>query len=260
MRAAKTVRTTCAVAALAVLASAGSVLAATVPMRAGTPDAPSAPAPGAASISRGKVLETMDAGNYTYARVETASGEVWIAGPQTPLKVGDPVAWPTGMQMKSFESKTLGRTFESIQFVDRIDTPAAAESAHSMISKGNSDEPAVTGIAKADGGKTVAEIFDGRDALSGKEVTVRVKVVKANSGIMQRNWLHVRDGSKGAKGENDLTVTTSDTAKVGDIVLIRGAVTLNKDFGFGYRYDVIVEGAKVTVETPPQAAGVAPAR
>jgi len=106
----------------------------------------------------------------------------------------------------------------------------------------------LSGIAKADGGKTVAEVFAEKDALGGQKVTVRGKVVKVNAGIMNTNWLHVRDGS-GAEGTNDLTVTTAGTVPgVGDTVLLTGTVALNKDFGMGYSYDVIVEDAEVTVE------------
>ena len=107
----------------------------------------------------------------------------------------------------------------------------------------------LSGIAKADGGKTVAELYAEKDQLAGQKVTVRGKVVKTNAGIMDKNWLHVRDGS-GAEGTNDLTVTTSgELPKVGDTVLVTGALTLNKDFGMGYQYDVILEDAAVTVET-----------
>ena len=107
----------------------------------------------------------------------------------------------------------------------------------------------LAGIAKADGGKTVAEVFAGKDALAGKPVTFRGKVVKVNSGIMGKNWIHVRDGS-GSDGTNDLTVTTTTAQpNVGDTVLVTGPVSLNKDFGMGYQYDVIVEDAQVTVET-----------
>ncbi len=105
----------------------------------------------------------------------------------------------------------------------------------------------LSGIAKAEGGKTVAEVFAEKDALAGQPVTVRGKVVKVNAGIMGKNWLHVRDGS-GAEGTNDLTVTTAGTLPaVGDTVVVTGPVTLNKDFGMGYTYDVIVEDAAVQV-------------
>ncbi len=107
----------------------------------------------------------------------------------------------------------------------------------------------VSGIAKAEGGKTIAEVFAGKDQLAGKPVTLRGKVVKSNVGIMGKNWIHVRDGS-GAEGSNDLTVTTlTAQPNVGDTVLITGPVSLNKDFGMGYQYDVIVEDAEVKIES-----------
>ena len=43
------------------------------------------------------------------------------------------------------------------------------------------------------------------------EGRVRGKVVKTNAGIMDKDWVHVRDGS-GEDGKNDLTVTTTSTA------------------------------------------------
>ena len=110
----------------------------------------------------------------------------------------------------------------------------------------------LTGIARAEGGKTVAEVFAEKDALAGQPVTFRGKVVKTNPDIMGKNWLHVRDGS-GEDGTNDLTITTTGTLpNVGDTVVVTGNVTLNKDFGMGYAYDVLVEDAQVTVEPAAQ--------
>jgi type IV pilus biogenesis protein CpaD/CtpE len=106
----------------------------------------------------------------------------------------------------------------------------------------------LSGIAKADGGKTIAEVFAEKDQLAGQTVVFRGRVVKTNANIMGKNWLHVRDGS-GAEGANDLTVTTVGAVpKVGDTVVVTGPVVLNKDFGMGYQYDVIIEDAEVTVE------------
>jgi hypothetical protein len=110
----------------------------------------------------------------------------------------------------------------------------------------------LAGVAKAEGGKTVAEVFAEKDALADQQVTVRGKIVKVNPNIMGTNWLHVRDGS-GEEGTNDLTVNTAGTVPgVGDTVLVTGKVALNKDFGMGYTYDVIVEDAEVTVEATAQ--------
>ena len=104
-----------------------------------------------------------------------------------------------------------------------------------------------SGIKKAAGGKTIAEIFDGKAALGGQSVKVRGKVVKYSANILGKNWLHIRDGT-GSEGSNDLVVTTAADAKAGDRVVVSGAVSLNKDFGAGYKYAVIIEDAKVTVE------------
>ena len=64
---------------------------------------------------------------------------------------------------------------------------------------------------------------------------------------MGKNWVHVQDGT-GGSGTNDLTVTTNATAAVGDTVLVRGKLGADKDFGFGYKYDILIEDAALTVE------------
>ena len=113
---------------------------------------------------------------------------------------------------------------------------------------GTPTEIDLAGIAKAEGGKTVAEVYAEKDALVGTTVAVRGKVVKVNAGIMDKNWLHVRDGS-GEEGTNDLTVTTEgDLPEVGATVLVSGSLATDKDFGMGYQYPVILEDAVVTVE------------
>jgi hypothetical protein len=95
--------------------------------------------------------------------------------------------------------------------------------------------------------KTVAALYQGKSALAGQQVRVQGKVVKVNNGVMQRNFLHVQDGT-GDQSTNDLTVTSQQTAKVGDQVLVTGRVLLNKDFGAGYAYPLLLEEASVTVK------------
>ncbi|MFU8896863.1 MAG: hypothetical protein ACNA8J_10785 [Gammaproteobacteria bacterium] len=122
----------------------------------------------------------------------------------------------------------------------------SAEQPHPMPTEGVADVD-LSGIARADGGVTVAELYASKDELAGEPVTLRGKIVKVNAGIMGTNWLHVRDGS-GAEGSNNITITTDQLADVGDIVLVTGVLAVNKDFGMGYRYEAILEEAEVTVE------------
>lgn len=213
---------------------------------------PAAPKP-QGGIS-GKVAETMEAAGYTYVLVDKGTEKVWVAGPRTAVKVGDEVYVPDGSPMAKFESKSLKRTFDQIIFSSAIMVGGAGKAAAPLQTSAAEHTKAATpagvdlkGITKAQGGKSVAEVFAERKALNGKKVLVRGKVVKFMSGIMGKNWLHVKDGT-GTSGTDDLVVTTSVTTKIGDKVLVNGVVASDKDFGSGYRYDVIVEDAAVTVE------------
>ena len=102
-------------------------------------------------------------------------------------------------------------------------------------------------ITKAKSGYTVEELYAKKAELKGKKVAVRGKAVKFNAGIMGKNFLHLQDGS-GKQGANDITVTTNQNVKVGDIVLVTGVMATDRDFGGGYRYEVILEEAALTIE------------
>ena len=95
--------------------------------------------------------------------------------------------------------------------------------------------------------KTVAALYKDKATLSGKTISAQGKVVKVNNGIMDRNFVHVQDGTgDAAKGTNNLVVTSKQTAAVGDQVTISGTVVLNRDFGSGYSYPLLIEGASIT--------------
>lgn len=68
--------------------------------------------------------------------------------------------------------------------------------------------------------------------------------MKYNAQIMGKNWIHLRDGSgSAANNTHDILVTTSDPAKLGDVVNVKGIVRTEKDFGAGYAYKVLIEEA-----------------
>lgn len=125
---------------------------------------------------------------------------------------------------------------------------AMMKAQHSGMAGGPVDDSPIK-VAKAEGAsaKTVAEIWASRATIrEGEQVVVRGKVVKFLSGIMGKNWVHLRDGSGSHdKGDNDITITTNDTVAVGNVVLVSGVIHLNKDFGAGYSYPVIIEEAKL---------------
>jgi hypothetical protein len=158
------------------------------------------------------------------------------------------------MAMVNYHSQTLDRTFDRVYFVPSVTVMGATRASGGVPEErptGSREDEAVkvdfSEIKKAEGGKTVAELFKNKASLVGEKVLCRGKVVRFTAGVMGKNWIHLRDGT-GVAGANDLTVTTDAIAEVGDTVLVRGTVVADRDFGFGYRYSLIIEDAEVGIE------------
>ena len=106
------------------------------------------------------------------------------------------------------------------------------------------DEAAHIEKAAGDNSYTVEEIVTKRDTLKEQTVQVRGKVVKFNAQIMGKNWIHLQDGTGSEEKEtNDLLVTSQEATKVGDVITAKGVVRVEKDFGSGYSYSVMLEEA-----------------
>lgn len=226
------------------------------------PGHPPLDAAGSLPTARGRVVETMDSGGYTYVRVQPADGkELWAASTELPVKVGDQVVVDIGMPMENYESASLKRTFDLVYFSEKIEvvggqqsllrqmasvpvSQAAPPAGHGRAAAAAAGPIDLTGIARAEGGLTVAELVAQAAAQAGKSVAVRGRVVKFTPAVMGKNWLHVRDGS-GENGDADVTVTTGDEAAIGDLVVVRGTVATNRDLGSGYSYAVLIEDAKL---------------
>lgn len=95
--------------------------------------------------------------------------------------------------------------------------------------------------------KTIAALYQNKAALAGQTISTEGKVVKVNNSIMGRNFLHVQDGTGDAKS-NDLVVTSEQTAKVGDQVTISGVVVVDRDFGSGYAFPLLIEQASIALK------------
>jgi hypothetical protein len=228
--------------------------------RADAASVAAAPAPSVDGTLRGKLLERIDAGSYSYLRIATPSGETWAAVPIADVAPGAAVAVEQPIWMQDFEGKTIGRKFSRIAFGTLAGAkPGAAPAAQSAAAPGPAMPPSFVhpprGAAAEVGqvqierltgptGQSVEQVFARRTALAGKAVGVRGKVVKITSGVLGRNWVHLRDGS-GKPGSDDLLVTTQDECAVGDIVVARGIARTDQDFGAGYKYPVLIEGARL---------------
>ena len=203
-----------------------------------------------------EVLEAFESGGYTYLRVKEDKSEHWLATSVIEAKVGDKFYYEGGMVVEDFESETLGKTFESIIFVDKISkdpnifekTPGAEKSsvdimAHHHASKLKMAKKEIN-IEPVEGGITIAELYANKKSYKGKKVLIKGQVTKFNDSIMHTNWIHIQDGTE-HEGKFDLTATSDDRANVGDIIILEGRISLDKDFGHGYTYETLMEKAKI---------------
>jgi hypothetical protein len=97
-------------------------------------------------------------------------------------------------------------------------------------------------VAPLADGTTIAHVLADAAKLEGQRVRIAAKIVKRTANVLGRTWLHVQDG-----GGGDLVVTTESAPELGAEVIVEGVVRRDRDLGSGYRYDVLVEDAAVTV-------------
>jgi hypothetical protein len=194
-----------------------------------------------------EVTEVIQATNYTYLKVNENMAERWVAVTKQEINVGDVFYYDGALQMNNFKSKDLDRTFDEIYFVTQISkTPIVREKMGSGMPahSGKIETQKLSSITleKSANEITLASIFEKRDEFAAKEFEIRGIVVKVNKQVMGKNWIHIQDGTD-FNSDFDLTITTQDLAEMGDEVTFKGKISVNKDFGSGYRYDVIMEDA-----------------
>lgn len=204
----------------------------------------------------GLVEEAIQTSNYTYCMVKEGTSEYWIAFSKTQVEEGQTLYYNQGLEMKDFHSKELDRVFPSVFFIQEVSTDPNATSSkgqHMMQSTQQSQKaqkPEIVknefNIEKAEGGISIAELYANKEKYAGKRIIVRGKVTKYSPGIMSRNWIHIQDGTD-SNGNFDLTITSMETVNEGAVATFEGIITLNKDFGAGYKYDVIMEEAVVVI-------------
>lgn len=207
-----------------------------------------------------EVSEVLQANSYSYLKVKENAGERWMAVSKQDIQPGEVYYYDEALQMTNFHSKDLDRTFDVIYFVNQISkNPLGHNHLGGMHGMGGMTENPHSGkvepgqksniqLEKAGNEITIAEIFGNQADFSGKEVEIRGVVVKVNRQIMGKNWVHIQDGTN-SNGKYDLTITTQDLAEVNDEVTFKGKIILEKDFGSGYFYDVIMEEATLANKT-----------
>lgn len=105
-------------------------------------------------------------------------------------------------------------------------------------------EKANVSIVPCEGCIKIADLITGKKEFAGKTIRIKGSVTKFNAEIMGKNWVHLQDGTE-SDGVYDLVITTDKAVSVGDIVTFEGKIILDKDFGYGYFYSILMEEGKI---------------
>ncbi len=233
------------------------------------------------AVLKASITEFKDVTNYTYLNLKDSTGQIWAAIPKTSVEPGDEIELVNIMVMKDFHSKVLDKTFVTILFAvlskesnarrppSNMEMPARTMTEMpSGMMPGAMPHGNMTGVgtkagtgsgksiatpldikvikATGDHAYTIEEIYAGKKALAKSPVKVRAKVVKFLPGIMGKNWIHIQDGTGSAEEmNNDITVTTTETADVGDEIIVQGTLSIDKDLGAGHVFAALIEDVSV---------------
>lgn len=201
----------------------------------------------------GLVVSVKHADSYTYIELDEGDKIVWIAGPAISLKTGDKISTSKGAEMRDFFSKTFNKSFRTIFFVGKIniegapEVPQPEEESITINAAERAPAPTEGEISFSDDVYTLKNVFNLRSTLKGKRVKVRGKIVKASGSIMGKYWYHIQDGTDMGPHNADLVMTSATELEAGDVVEAVGMLMLDRDFGSGYKYPIILENAEIKV-------------
>ena len=209
--------------------------------------------PDTKKIYYGKILEIKKVMGYDYLRVNEDGVQLWVAITQTPVQIGEIIGYDKITVMHDFKSKTLDKTFKEIIFVNDLYLPKESTKHFTMKSALLSSPPKQQIVQEVRVNKyfvkkpfyTVQEVHDFAKELQNQTISVKATVLKVSRKIMQRDWIHLKDGTGDESANtNDFVVTAENTSvKKGDVVVATGKISINKDFGYGYFYPVIMDSA-----------------
>lgn len=194
------------------------------------------------------VEETIPTSKYLYLRVREGDREYWAATAKSDIEAGETYYYNEALIKTGFESVEMERVFDTIYLITKLVPEAHGGSMEPLKEVAQPPAEARDGDSKRKfhsspvAGKatrlSIAELLEDPAAYEGAVVELTATCTKINEGILQRNWLHLADGT--ADGQ-DLVVTSADAVDPGSEITLRAVVRLNKDFGAGYAYDVLLE-------------------
>jgi len=195
-----------------------------------------------------KIIETKDAGAYTYMKVTENDKEYWAAINKAPVKVGQTITIKEQVWMKNFKSKALNETFEKVLFADfTMKGISGADNVHNihgkMIKKKQQSlkpDPKFNEgivISKEAAIKTsISELFKDKEKYKNKNVEIKGDVIQVSNKVKGNTWVKIYDGKEAVifRSPNE-----DEKVEIGDKVKVIGTINTDVDYGFGFAYEII---------------------
>lgn len=199
-----------------------------------------------AAVHRVNLLDTLAGSRYSYLKVKEGDKEFWLATLKSEYTLGEEYIFEQGIYKTDYYSTAFERTFDEIYLVSDLrpafSTPQKNALDQMFKPAQAAAEDKVEAITPMPGGISIKELIQNSERYINQEVLLSVKVVKINANIMDRHWLHLKDGSFDSF---DLVATTQTAVPAGHTVNLKAVLHKDVDFGAGYSYDLILENAEL---------------
>ncbi|RMG67598.1 MAG: hypothetical protein D6722_12865 [Bacteroidetes bacterium] len=205
--------------------------------------APTSPTGLPAGVHRVVVQEVLPTERYVYLRVSESGQDYWIATRKMEAAPGAVFFYRDGLRKTHFESKEYNRVFDEMILVSQLvpEAHGGADLGRPASVQPPMAAPSFPAPAPAAGEVPrlrITELVADPQRYAGQLVEVHGECVKLNANIMDRNWIHLRDGSQ---DDYDLVLTAAEPVREGTHATFRARVGVNRDFGAGYAYALILE-------------------
>ncbi|MCP4978647.1 MAG: hypothetical protein GY931_21070, partial [Maribacter sp.] len=161
------------------------------------------------------INEVLPATRYVYLNVSEEGSKFWIATRKQEIKKGETYFYRGGLLKTNFESKEYNKVFDTIYLISNLvsqDHSRHVSDLNTNVQKNapiaqKEDIPTHTDkIVEHKGSIKIAELVKDPKKYEGHTIQLSGKCVKVNPNIMDRNWIHLQDGSK---NDFDLVITSN---------------------------------------------------
>lgn len=193
------------------------------------------------------VHEVLPGSKYVYVKVNEGSDTFWIATGQGSITAGASYVFNEAVVKKDFRSAELDREFDSIYLVTQF-LPATRKkelkrlrfNPHANAAEAETDDSHDGKETNQVQKVTLSELLKEPKRFENQQIEISGICTKVNANIMDRNWIHLKSNRDDAQG---VVATSSHSPLAGESITLKAIVRLDKDFGAGYVYPILLEDA-----------------